>query len=189
VPLGKQIVGVRRQKLQQLTIFGHDRQIHDTLWQNPTVYPLREFDRAPQQPVNLLQTGVSGVGKCYAQQREIAVCLLVQRPNEPECEKFEELPVWLVGILQMADSQDCLILPPRDLNDESLICGLAITRQVFERFGDRWRRPSKVKEKADGPQVHLCRDVQSEELVIRLCRGQFKKPILASDRQADLIAR
>jgi hypothetical protein len=46
VPLGKQIIGVRRKKLQQLTIFGHDWQIHDALRQHPTVYSLREVDGA-----------------------------------------------------------------------------------------------------------------------------------------------
>ena len=189
MPLGKQIVGVRRQDPQQLTIPGHNRQIHDSLWQDPTVDPLREVDRAPQQTVNLPQIGVSGVGKCYARQGEIAVCLLVQRPNETECKKFEKLPVWLVEFLQMADSQDYLILLSRDLNDESFICGSTITDQVFERFGDRWRRPGKVEKNANGPQVHLSRDVQPEELVIRLCRRQFEEPILGSDRQADVILR
>src|SRR6516162_10353583 len=111
---------------------------------------------------------------------EIAVCLIVQRSNEPERKKFEKLPVWLVEFLQMADRQDHLILLSRNLDDESLICGSAKSGQVFERFGDRWRRPGKVKQNANGPQVQLCRDVQSEELVVRLCRGQLNEPILGS---------
>ena len=180
---------MRRQDLQQLTIPGHDRQIHDALRQHPTVHPLREVDRAAQQTVNLPQIGVSGMGKRYARQGEIAVCFLVQRPYEPECKKFEKLPVGLVEFLQMADRQDYLILVSRDLNDESLICGSAITGQVFERFGYRWRRPGKVEQKANGPYVHLFRDVQSEELVIRLGRGQLEEPILGSDWQADVILR
>ena len=118
---------MRRQDLQQLTIPGHDWQIHDTLWQDPTVYTLREVDGAPQQAVNLPQIGVSGVGKGYTQQGEITVCFLVQRSNEPEREEFEKLPVLLVEFLHMADSQDYLILLSRDLNDEGLICDLAIT--------------------------------------------------------------
>jgi hypothetical protein len=113
----------------------------------------------------------------------------VQRPNEPERKKFEKLPVWLVEFLQMADRQDYLILLSRNLSDESLICGSAKSGQVFERFGDRSRRPGKVEQNANRPQVHLCRDVQSEHLVVRLCSGQFKEPILASDRQADVISR
>src|SRR6516162_10788142 len=100
---------MRRQDLQQLTIPGHDREVHDTLRQDPTVYPLREVDGAPQQTVNLPQIGVSGVGKGYAQQGEIAVRLLVQGPNKPEGKKFEKLSVWLVEFLQMADRQDYLI--------------------------------------------------------------------------------
>ena len=95
----------------------------------------------------------------------------MQRSNEPEREKFEKLSAQLIEFLQMADRQNYLILLSRDLDDESLICGSAITRQVFERFGDRWRRPGKVEKKANGPYVHLCRDVQSEELVIRLGRA------------------
>ena len=101
----------------------------------------------------------------------ISVCFLVQGSNEPQREKFKKLPVRLVEFLHMTDRQNCLILPSRDLNGECLICGLAITRQVFERFGDRWRRPSKVEQNANGPEVHFCRDMQTEELVIRLCRG------------------
>jgi hypothetical protein len=139
--------------------------------------------------VNLPEIGVSAVGKCYAQQGEIAVRLLLQCVNEPEREKFEELSVWFAGIVQMTDLQDYLVPLSRDLNDESLICGSAITGQVFERFGDRWRRPGKVEQKANGPYVHLFRDVQSEELVIRLGRGQLEEPILGSDWQADVILR
>ena len=139
--------------------------------------------------MNLPQIGVSGVGKCYARRSEIAVCFLVQRSNEPQRKKFEKLPVWLVEFLQMADREDYLILLSRNLSDESLICGSAKSGQVFERFGDRWRRPGQVEQKANGSQVHLCRDVQSEELVIRLCRGEFKEPILRSDRQDDVILR
>jgi hypothetical protein len=56
--------------------------------------------------------------------------------------------VQLVEFLQMADSQDYLILLSRDLDDECLICGSAITGQVYERFGDRWRRPGKVEKNA-----------------------------------------
>jgi hypothetical protein len=112
----------------------------------------------------------------------------VQRSNEPQRKKFEKLPVWLVEFLQMADRQDYLILLSRNLSDESLICGSAKSGQVFECFGDRSRRPGKVEKKANGSRVHLCRDVQSEHLVIRLCRGQLEEPILGSDRQADVIS-
>src|SRR6516162_3282554 len=133
---------------------------------------------------------LGGVSPRYApQSREIPVCLLVQRSNEPECKSLEKLPVRLVGFLHMPDRQNYLVLLLRDLNDESLICGSAITRQVFERFGDRLRRPGKVKKDANGPKVCLCRDVQPEELVIRLCCGQLEEPILGSDRQADIILR
>ena len=65
MPLGKQILGVHRQDLQQMTICGHYPKIHHMLRQDPTVYTLGEVDGAPQQAVNLPQIGVSGVGKCY----------------------------------------------------------------------------------------------------------------------------
>ena len=81
------------------------------LWQDPTVYTLREVDGAPQQAVNLPQIGISGVGKCYTQQGEIAVCLLVQHSNEPEREKFKKLPVLLVELLHMTERQNYHILP------------------------------------------------------------------------------
>ena len=111
----------------------------------------------------------------------------MQRSNEPEREEFEKLPVLLVEFLHMADRQDYLILLSRDLNDEGLIGDLALTHQVVERFGDRSRRPGKVEKNPNGAHVHLCRDMQPEELVVRLCRGQLEEPILGSGRQADVI--
>src|SRR5215472_258087 len=119
----------------------------------------------------------------------MTVCLLVQRSNEPECDEFEKLPVWLVEFLHMAESHGYLIFVPRDLNNQSFICGCAITREVLERFRDRSCRPSKVEQNANGPQVHFCRNVQSGELVICLCRGQLEKAILGSDGQADIVLR
>src|SRR5215472_16740838 len=116
----------------------------------------------------------------------MAVCLPVQRSNEPECNEFKKLPAQFVEFLYMADSQDYFILKPGDLDDESFICGSAITCQVFKRLGDASRRPGKVEQNPNGPQVHFCRDVQSEELVIRLCRGQLEKPVLGSDGQPDV---
>ena len=111
MPLGKQIVGVRRQDLQKPAIPGHNREVHDTRRQDPTVYPLREVDGAPQQAVNLPQIGVPGVGKGYTQEGEITVCFLVQRPDEPERDKFKKLPVRLVKFLYMTDRQNYLVLP------------------------------------------------------------------------------
>jgi hypothetical protein len=137
--------------------------------------------------VNLPQIGVPGVGKIYPQQSEIAVCLFVQRSNEPERNKFEKLPVRLLEFLHTPDRQNYLVTLSRDLCNESFICGPAITRQVVQRFGDRSRRPSKVEKKANGPNVHFRRDVQPKELVIRLCRGQLQESILGSDRQADIV--
>jgi hypothetical protein len=91
-------------------------------------------------------------------------------------------------MLHMADRQCYLILPSRNLDDESFICGCGVMRQVFQRLGDRSRRPGKVKKDANGPHVHRGRNVQSEELVIRLCRGQLEEPILGSDGQADILS-
>src|SRR6516162_8924356 len=119
----------------------------------------------------------------------MTVCLPVQRSNEPECEEFEKLPVRLVEMLHMADRQCYLVFPSRHLDDESFICGCAVTRKVFERLGDRSRGPRKVKKDANGLRVHLGRDVQPEELVICLCRGQLEEPILGSDGQADIVLR
>jgi hypothetical protein len=172
-----------------MTIPRHNREVHDTLRQDPTVDCLREVDGAPQQAMSLPQIGISGVREGYAQQSKIAICLLVQRPKEPERKKFEKLPVQLVEILQTADSQDYLILRPRDLNDESLIRGSAITGQVFERFGHRWRRPGKVEKNANGPHVHLCRNVQPEQRIVCLCCGQLKEAILGSNGQPNVVSR
>ena len=66
MPLGQQIVGMRRQDLQEVTICGHYREVHHMLRQNPSICRLRKVDRAPQQAVNLSQIGVSGVSEGYA---------------------------------------------------------------------------------------------------------------------------
>jgi len=112
--------------------------------------------------VNFPQTGVSGMCEGYAQRGKIQVRLPVQRANEPECKEFEKLLVRLVEFPHMADRQDYLILVPKYLEDERFISSSAVMRQVFERFRDRRRRTGKVKKNANRPDVHLCRDVQSE---------------------------
>src|SRR6516165_8756601 len=119
----------------------------------------------------------------------MVVCLPVQRSNEPEREKFKKLPVRFVKILHMMDRQDYLVLPSRNLDDESFICSCAVMRKVFECLGHRSRRPGKVKKDANGPHIHLGCDVQSEERVIRLCRGQLEEPILGGDGQTDILSR
>src|SRR5215472_19166937 len=91
--------------------------------------------------------------------------------------------------LRMADSQYYLILVPTDLEDERFITSSAVMRQVFERFGDRRRRTGKVEKNANRPHVHLGRDVQSEEVVVGLHRGQFEEPVLGSDGYADIALR
>src|SRR6516164_9080942 len=78
----------------------------------------------------------------------MTVCLPVQRSHEPEREELEKLPVRLVEMLHMADRQCYLVLPSRNLDDESFICGCAVMRKVFERLGDGSRRPGKVKQDA-----------------------------------------
>src|SRR6516162_7106994 len=117
------------------------------------------------------------------------VCLPVQRSNEPECEELEKLPVRVVEMLDMTDRQCYLVLPSRNLDDESFICGCAVMRKVFERLGDRCRRYGKVKQDTDGPHVHLSGDVQPEELAIRRRRGQLEEPILGGYGQADILSR
>lgn len=71
------MVGMRHQDLQQLTILGHDRQVHDTPGQDPAVGRLSKVDRAPQEAVNFPETGVAGVGECHPQRGERASGTLV----------------------------------------------------------------------------------------------------------------
>src|SRR5262249_47964437 len=130
----------------------------------------------PQQAVNFPLAGVSGVREGYAQRGEIQVRLRVQRSHEPECEELEKLLVRLVEFLHVAGSQYFLLLVRKDLEDERFISSSAVMHQVFERFGDRRQRAGKVEKNANRPHVHLCRDVQPEEWVIRLGRGQLEEP-------------
>jgi hypothetical protein len=116
------------------------------------------------------------------------VCRCRVRTNQ-EREEFEKLPVRVVEMLDMADRQCYLVLPSRNLDAENFICGCAVMRKVFERLGDRSRRPGKIKQDADGPHVHFGGDVQPEELVIRLRRGQLEESILGRHRQADIGSR
>src|SRR6516164_10499076 len=125
---------MRGQDLQQVVVLGHNRQVHDALRQDPSVYRLREVDGATQEVMNFPQIRVSSVGESDAYRVEMAVRLPVQRADKPGRDEFEKLPVRLIKLLHMADGQSYLILASRDINDESFICGFAVTREVFERF-------------------------------------------------------
>jgi hypothetical protein len=89
---------------QQIAILGHEREIHDALRQDHTVYRLREVDRARQKAVNFPQVRFSSVGESNAYRVEAAVCLPVQRSNQPEYSEFKKLPVLLVKLLHLADN-------------------------------------------------------------------------------------
>jgi len=52
----------------------------------------------------------------HARRREIAVCLLAQRSGDSQREEFGKLPARLVMRAHWADSDDGLILMPRDLD-------------------------------------------------------------------------
>ena len=57
-----------------------------------------------------------------------------------------------------------------DYDNRSRSIGLSpLGRRLASWFATR--RPGKIEENADRPQVHLCRDVQTEELIIRLDRN------------------
>jgi hypothetical protein len=64
--LGKQIVRVRGQDLQQATVPRHHGQVHDTSREDPAVGGVCELDRAPQDAVDLRQTRIPGVREGYA---------------------------------------------------------------------------------------------------------------------------
>src|SRR5262249_22590172 len=115
--------------------------------------------------------------------------LRVQRSHEPECEELEKLLVRLVEFLHVADSQYYLVLVPKDLEEERFISRSAVMHQVVERFGGCSRRTGEVEENANRLHVPLCRDVQPEEWVIRLGRGQLEEPVLGSDGHADIVFR
>jgi hypothetical protein len=89
----------------------------------------------------------------------------------------------------MPDSQYSVILVPKDLQDQRFITSSAVMRQMFKRFGDRGRRAGKVEKNANRPHVHLRRDVQSEEVVIRLSRGALEETVLGGDGHADIVFR
>src|SRR5690348_11953440 len=105
--------------------------------------------------MNFPQIRISGMGEGCAYWIEMAIRVAVQCSNEPECNEFEKLPVRLVEFLHLTDSQDYFILKTRDLNDESIICGCAITREIFERFRYSSHRPGEIEKNANSSQVHL----------------------------------
>jgi len=53
LPLGEEIVRVRSQNVQQVTVLGDDRQLHHALRQHPAVRGLQEFNGASQESMDL----------------------------------------------------------------------------------------------------------------------------------------
>src|SRR6267154_2018817 len=119
------------------------------------------------------QRQVPRVRKGHAQWGEVAIRRLVQRSNDGQRDKLGKLLSRLVVLVDWAHSQYCLTLVLRDLEVDCFVRRSRVSRQVFESVRDRRRGRGKIEKDASVSQIHLCRDVQPEERIVRLDRGEL----------------
>src|SRR3954452_25171914 len=161
------MVTMRLQDPEQLAILGDYRQLHDAFGQYPAFRDLHEFDRALQNAMNFSQSKVSGVCKGYLQRREVPVCQLAQHSVECQGDKLGMLSGQLIEREHTSKSQYCFVLPTCDLKADLLSHGCRIPPEIFECFGHRRAGGRNVVEETDTTQVHLCRNVQPKQRIVR----------------------
>jgi hypothetical protein len=93
--------------------------------------------------------------------------------NDGQRDKLGKLLSRLVVLVDWAHSQYCLTLVLRDLEVDCFVRRSRVSRQVFESVRDRRRGRGKIEKDASVSQIHLCRDVQPEERIVRLDRGEL----------------
>src|SRR5215469_10613514 len=159
---------MRLEDMQQVAVPGSYRQLHDALREHPAVRGLRELDRASQDAMDLPQSGISGVREGHARRGEVAVRRPIQRSNDGQRDKLGKLPPGLVVPADWAQSQYGFTFVLRDFEVDCFVRRSRIPRQVFESFRDRRRSRGKVEKYTSVSQIHLRRDVQPEERIVRL---------------------
>jgi hypothetical protein len=119
------------------------------------------------------QRQVPSVCKGHARRGEVAVCRPIQRSNDGQRDKLGKLPSGLVALVDWAHRQYCLTFVLRDLEVDCFVRRSRISRQMLESFRDRRRSRRKIEKDARVTKIHLCRDVQPEERIARLDRGEL----------------
>jgi len=163
---------MRLQDMQQVAVPGSYLQLHDALREHPAVGCLCELDWA-QDAMDLPQPGVPRVREGHVRRGEVSVRRPIQRSNDGQRDKFGKLPPRLVVPADWAHSQYRFALVLQDLEVNRFVCRSRISRQVFETFRDRRRSCGKVEKDTSVSQIHLRRDVQPEERIVRLDRGEL----------------
>jgi len=147
---------------------GIQRQLHDTLREYPAVRGLRELDRASQDAMDLSQPRVPRVREAHARRGEVVVRRPIQRSNDGQRDKLGKLPPRLVVPADWAHSQYGFTFVLRDFEVNCFVRRSRIPRQVFESFQDRRRSRGKVEKDTSVSQIHLRRDVQPKQRIVRL---------------------
>src|SRR5215472_3319366 len=90
----------------------------------------------------------------------------------------QKLPPRLVVPADWAHSQYGFTFVPRDFEVDCFVRRSRIPHQVFESFRDRRRGRGKVEKNTSVSQIHLRRNVQPEERIVRLGSGELQEPML-----------
>jgi hypothetical protein len=131
--------------------------------------------------MNLSQARVPRVRKGYAPRGEVAVRKPLQRSDNRQRAELGKLSARLIQCEHRVCRQDRLVFMLRDLEADRFARRSHIPHEVFERFRDRRRRGRKVEKNANSSHVHLRRNVQPEERIVRLGRGELEEPMLGSE--------
>jgi hypothetical protein len=93
------------------------------------------------------------------------------------------------GLGPQAHSQYGFTFVLRDFKVDGFVRRSRVSRHVFESFQDRRRSRGKVEKDTSVSQIHLRRDVQSEQRIVRLDSGKLEEPMLRRDGYAARIRR
>jgi hypothetical protein len=111
--------------------------------------------------------------KRHARRGKVAVRRPIQRSDDGQRDKLGKLPPRLVVPADRSQRHYGFTLVLGDLEAECFVCRSRVSCQVFESFRDSRRSRGKVKKDTDVSQIHLRRDVQPEERVVRFDRGEL----------------
>jgi hypothetical protein len=111
--------------------------------------------------------------KRHARRGKVAVRRPIQRSHDGQRDKLGKLPPRLVVLADRPQRHYGFTSVLRDLEVESFVCRSRVSGQVFESFHDGRRSRGKVKKDTDVSQIHLRRDVQPEERIVRFGCGEL----------------
>src|SRR5271169_1018433 len=111
-PLREEIVRVRFQDMQQVTVRGNYRQLYNAFWKRPAVDGMGELDRTSQNAMDFPQLAVPSVYKGYTRRGEVAVRQLAQHSHQRQRDELGKLAACLVKCEHWPVRQDRLVPEP-----------------------------------------------------------------------------